>query len=238
MKSNKRFVCALRCCCPLSHTPASCGSLCVWGEWQKSKASGQTGRSSLMDRLCLCVWESCHVHVCMLKEDVLLWLLSSFQGGACWSPMVDTRSEEVWVSFYFHSWKHCDITHSHLWCHHHTDDTLITAAVLCLFLSIRFLWAHSRHKHSQQRDQTVWQQQEDDICEGGSVISWSSREVWGCTAAVWNWPDWSLLLGGRVERNSWYISDLQKNQKERRKKRLCVWTEWSVLVPELLWWWP
>ena len=67
-------------------------------------------------------------------------------------------------------------SHSHLWCHHHTD-TLITAAVLCVFLSIRFLWAHSRHKHSQQKDQTVWQQQEDDKCVRSSVISWSSREV-------------------------------------------------------------
>ena len=54
----------------------------------------------------------------------------------CWSPTVQRRSEEVWVCFYFDSWKqtHCDITQSHLWCHHHTDDTLITASVLCLFL--------------------------------------------------------------------------------------------------------
>uniref|UniRef100_A0A3Q1HV34 SPRY-associated domain-containing protein n=1 Tax=Anabas testudineus TaxID=64144 RepID=A0A3Q1HV34_ANATE len=38
---------------------------------------------------------------------------------------------------------------------HQTDDRLITAAGLCLVLSIRFLSTHHRHKHSEQKTTTV-----------------------------------------------------------------------------------
>uniref|UniRef100_A0AAQ4PDQ1 NACHT domain-containing protein n=1 Tax=Gasterosteus aculeatus aculeatus TaxID=481459 RepID=A0AAQ4PDQ1_GASAC len=37
--------------------------------------------------------------------------------------------------------------------------------------------------------------------------------------------DWSLLLGGRVERRSSCISELQRNQEERRQQRLFVWIQ-------------
>ena len=39
--------------------------------------------------------QQCNVYVCLLKETVLVWPPSSFQGGAWWSQMVETRSEEV-----------------------------------------------------------------------------------------------------------------------------------------------
>ena len=113
-----------------------------------------------------------------------------------------------------------------------TDDRSITAAVSCF--SIRFLWTHTGHKHSKQKDQTVWWQQGGDQRWGGTVVSWSSRQIRLVSAPVHNWSDWSLLLGGRVERTCWYISELQRNQQERNQIWLQVWKEWSVVESGVL----
>lgn len=105
-----------------------------------------------------------------------------------------------------------------------------------VFLSVRCLWTHVGSKHGTQKRPPVWGQAQSDAVDGEAAVSWSPGQIrLVLPAAVYNWPDWSLLLGGGLGNRSWYRSDLPWTQAERSPRWQPAWLERQILESGAHW---
>jgi len=136
-------------------------------KWKKT----QVFQSWLVSNVCM-MWISL-IHFIKCSSGLLFnWI---FEFHLKWSQTFFTVEDEMEVGMiYFQSLSVKLLI----------NQQMINCSCLCLVLSIRCLWTGTGPKHSKQKTTTVWQQQEGDTCGGGSVISWSSRQIWLLASAA------------------------------------------------------
>lgn len=109
--------------------------------------------------------------------------------------------------------------------------SVLQVKLLCS-VSCRLGQTLHRHRHYQQVPGT--EQRQRVVLGAEGPLCQQLQTFWSvATSAVWDWSDWSLLLGGGVEWRGLHIGGVRGNAETGPHCCQLVWSEWRVMESEV-----